>query len=265
MDSSVISSWGARKRTAAKVGAKAIPGLILGGIIPGVCFLVGRHEWGLAGGVVLVLLWSGAYQAVRWMKTRTISGLIVLYILVLLLRGAVALALNSAAMFFIAPSVVTALGGCVFIASALLAKPLVAPVVNELVPKTVVDFKDPRARLAMIKISFIYGIEQLINAAVLIILALKLSTTMYVAVHGVISWVIMGLVILAGIPFVWKDLRAVVHWDHSTDQPEPAAGGVPESLAMDTTALEPAATPVISRAGTDSSTVALNGIIPLTD
>ena len=43
----------------AKVVVKAVPGMILGGIIPGLCFLVGRREWGLAGGVVLVLLWSG--------------------------------------------------------------------------------------------------------------------------------------------------------------------------------------------------------------
>ena len=209
-------------------------------LILGLCFLIGRHEWGLAGGVVLVLVWSGSYQAVRWIKTRTISGLILLYILVLLLRGVVALAFNSASMFFIAPSVVTAIGGCVFITTALLAKPLVAPVVNELVPNTVIDLEDPRARRAMIKVSFIYGIEQLINAAVLIILALRLSTTLYIAVHGVISWIIMGLVILAAIPFVWKDLRAVVHWD----RPD-----APESVVGDTMAVEPAAAPAVSQPG----------------
>ena len=225
-------------------------------LILGLCFLIGRHEWGLAGGVVLVLLWSGSYQAVRWIKTRTISGLILLYILVLLLRGVVALAFNSASMFFIAPSVVTAIGGCVFITTALLAKPLVAPVVNELVPNTVIDLKDPRARRAMIKVSFIYGIEQLINAAVLIILALRLSTTLYIAVHGVISWIIMGLVILAAIPFVWKDLRAVVHWD----RPD-----APENVVGDTMAVEPAAAPAVSLARTELSTLPLDAVIPLTN
>ena len=61
----------------------------------------------------------------------------------LLARGAVALVLNSAQWFFIAPAVVTAIGGCVFIGSALLSKPLVAPVVNELIPNSVLDLSDP--------------------------------------------------------------------------------------------------------------------------
>jgi intracellular septation protein A len=214
-----------------KVAAKAVPGLILGGIIPGLCFLVGRREWGLAGGVVLVLLWSGGYTAARWLRTRSVSGLVILYLLVLLARGAVALILNSAQWFFIAPAVVTAIGGCVFITSALLSKPLVAPVVNELIPDSVLDLGDPRARVAMIKVSALYGVEQLINAAVLIVMVKSLSTTLYVALHGVVSWAIMGLCILAAVPLVWKDLRAVIHWDHSGDRAEPTTG-VPAGLQV---------------------------------
>jgi intracellular septation protein A len=233
MISSAVSYWSARKRTMAKVVAKAVPGMILGGIIPGLCFLVGRREWGLAGGVVLVLLWSGAYTAVRWIRTRSVSGLVILYILVLLARGAVALVMNSAQWFFIAPAVVTAIGGCVFIGSALLAKPLVAPVVNELIPNSVLDLSDPRARVAMIKVSALYGVEQLVNAAVLILMVKSLSTTLYVALHGVVSWAIMGICILAGIPIVWKDLRAVIHWDHQGEQPDPM---IRETLELQTSA-----------------------------
>jgi intracellular septation protein A len=229
--SSIIPWRGTRARTLGKVATKAVPGMILGGIIPAACFLLGRHEWGLAGGIVLVVLWSAAYQGARWIRTRTISGLVILYLLVLGLRGATALAFHSASMFFITPSVVTAIGGCVFIATALLAKPLVSPIINELIPHTVLDTRDPRVRSVLIKISLLYGVEQLICAAVLIVMVLNLSTTVYVTTHGAVSWFIMGVMILVGIPLVWKELRTLINWDRPA--PEPA---LPEVVAAETAA-----------------------------
>ncbi len=222
MSSSAISWRGKRGRTMRKVAAKAVPGMILGGIIPALCFLVGRRAWGLAGGIVLVLLWSLAYQIARWVRTRSISGLVILYLLVLALRGSTALVFHSASMFYITPSLVTIIGGCVFIASGLMSKPLVSPILNELVPNSVLDCRDARVRSAMVKISLIYGVEQLVNAAVMILMVLKLSTTVYVTTHGAVSWFIMGLFILAGIPLVWKELRSAVQWDRSSEQSETA-------------------------------------------
>ncbi len=228
---SVMSWRGTRGRTLAKVATKALPGMILGGVIPAALFLLGRHEWGLAGGIVLVVLWSASYTAARWVRTRSISGLVILYLLVLGLRGATALAFHSASMFFITPSIVTAIGGCVFITTALLSKPLVSPIINELVPNTVLNVRDPRVRSVLIKISLLYGVEQLICAAVLIVMVLNLSTTVYVTTHGAVSWFIMGLMILVGIPFVWKELRTLINWERPAAEPE-----VPEVIAAETAA-----------------------------
>jgi intracellular septation protein A len=231
MMSSVFSWRGARARTLGKVATKAVPGMILGGIIPAACFLLGRHEWGLVGGIVLVVLWSAAYQAARWIRTRSISGLVVLYLLILGLRGATAVAFHSASMFFITPSIITAIGGCVFIATALWSKPLVSPIINELVPNTVLDCRDPRVRSVLIKISLLYGVEQLVCAAVLIVMVLKLSTTVYVTTHGVVSWFIMGLMILVGIPLVWKELRTLINWERPA-----AESAVPAVVPAETAA-----------------------------
>jgi intracellular septation protein A len=233
MMSSVVPWRGARGRTLGKVATKAVPGMILGGIIPAVLFLAGRHEWGLTGGIVLVVLWSASYTAARWIRTRSISGLVILYLVVLGLRGATAVAFHSASMFFITPSIITAIGGCVFIASALLSKPLVSPIINELVPTSVLDARDPRVRSVMVKISVLYGVEQLVCAAVLIVMVLNLSTTVYVTTHGAVSWFIMGLMFLVGIPLVWKELRTLIHWEHPAQEPV-----VPEVVAA-----EPAAIP----------------------
>jgi intracellular septation protein A len=236
MMSAALSSRGKHVRTLTKVGTKAVPGMILGGVIPAALFLLGRHEWGLAAGIVLVVLWSGGYTAARWIKTRSISGLVILYLIVLSLRGATALAFHSASMFFITPSIVTLIGGCVFIGSALLAKPLVSPIINELVPKSVLDCRDPRVRSVMVKISLLYGVEQLICASVLIVMVENLSTTVYVTTHAVVSYFIMGLMILVGVPFVWKELRALIHWEEASPEPE-APHAVPETIAAESAAI----------------------------
>jgi intracellular septation protein A len=203
--------------------------MILGGVIPAACFLLGRHEWGLIGGVVLVVLWSLAYQAARWFKTRSISGLILIYLMVLALRSTGAIAFNSARMFYITPLIVTFIGGGVFIASGLLSRPLVSPIVNELVPNTVLDCKDPKVRSVMVKITYLYGAEQLVCAAVLTVMVLNMSTTLYVTTHGVVSTLIMGLMVLAGIPLVWRELRTLIQWEKPVPQ---AAVAVAEPLAF---------------------------------
>ena len=76
----------------------------------------------------------------------------------------------------------------------------------------------------MVKISLLYGVEQLVCAAVLIVMVLNLSTTVYVATHGAVSWFIMGLMILAGIPLVWKELRILIHWERPSDESQVPAG-----------------------------------------
>ena len=145
--------------------------------------------------------------------------LVILYLGGLGLRGAMALAFNSANMFYITPSILTAIGGCVFVVSGLLSKPLVSPIVNELVPNTVLDCRDPRVRSALVKVSLLYGVEQLVSAGVLMVMVLNLSTTVYVTTHGAVSWFITGVFVLAGIPLVWKELRAAIQWDRSRARP----------------------------------------------
>jgi hypothetical protein len=46
-------------------------------------------------------------------------------------------------------------------------------------------------------------------AAVSIVMVTNLSTTAYVAVHPLVSWAVLGLVIAVAIPFFQQELRQV--------------------------------------------------------
>lgn len=195
---------------AVSLAAKAIPNLLTGAVVPAVLFLVGRSLWGLVGGVALSLAWNGSCQVVRRMLGKPYSGLLIVGLVEGAARAAVAIALHSAQAYFVAPSIVTAAIGVIFIRSGFTATPLTARVVAELVPSSLVDLGDPRVARLMRWGSLMYGIEQVLVALVSLEMALKLSTTTYVAVHPLASWAILGLMVVVALPFFRSDLRAVL-------------------------------------------------------
>jgi intracellular septation protein A len=209
--SSAPLAYGGRQRLVAQTATKAVPGLILGAVIPAMCFLLGRHVWGLMGAIALTLAWSSLYQAFRWLCGQSLSGLVLLGLVELGLRTSLALALHSAQLFFIAPAVITAVSAAVFVGSALKSKPLLARVVGDLVPQSVLDLGDPRVTRMLNRVSVLYGAEQFVVALISVAMVLNMSTSEYVAMHPVVSWLVLGVATVAVSPFFRADLKAVIH------------------------------------------------------
>ena len=197
------------RRAAARVAAKAVPNLVIAAVVPAVCFLLGRRLWGLDGAIGLALVWNGVCQAGRRFLGKPFSGLLVIGSIGLVLRASVALALNSAQVFFIAPAIVTAITGAVYVASGFKSSRLLALVVADLVPDSSLDVTDARMARLLRMGSVLYGAEQLLVALVSIVMVINLSTTAYVAVHPLVSWAVLGLVIAAAVPFFQQELRRV--------------------------------------------------------
>jgi hypothetical protein len=195
------------RRVAARLAAKAGPNLVIAAVVPSVCFLVGRSLWGLPGAIALALLWNASCQGVRRLAGKPLSGLLILGSVELVVRALVALLLNSARMYFIAPAIVTAVTGLVCVASAFTSRPLLAPVIADLVPSSVFDVRDPRHTRLLQKGSAIYGLEQVLTAAVSMVMIANTSMTVYAAVHPLVSWLVLGLVVSAVIPTFRSDWR----------------------------------------------------------
>ena len=173
-------------------------------------FLLGRSLWGLVGGVTLSLAWNGSCQVGRRLSGKPYSGLLIVGLVEGAVRTAVAIALHSAQAYFIAPSIVTAAIGVIFIRSGFTASPLTARVVAELVPSSLIDLGDPRVVRLMRWGSLMYGTEQVLVALVSLEMVLKLSTTTYVAIHPLASWAILGMMVVVALPLFRSDLRAVL-------------------------------------------------------
>jgi hypothetical protein len=199
-----------RGRVAAALLAKAIPNLLIGAAIPAVFFLLGRSLWGLAGGAALSLAWNGSCQLGRRLMGKPYSGLLIVGLLEGAARTAVAIALHSAQAYFIAPSIVTAAIGLMFVRSGFTATPLTARVVAELVPSSLVDLANPTVARLMRWGSLLYGTEQVLVALLSLAMVVNLSTTTYVAVHPVASWAMLGLMMVLALPFFRADVRTIL-------------------------------------------------------
>jgi intracellular septation protein A len=193
-----------------RVAAQAGPHLFIAAVVPSVCFVVGRDLWGLGGAVGLALGWNAACQTIRWRRGRPWSGLLVIGSVSLVLKATVALAMNSAQMFFLAPAVVTVLIGGIYIGSAFGPTPLVNRVVADLVPRSILDVEDPCVRTLLRIGSVIYGVEQMVAAVVSIIMVVHLSTTTYVALHELVSFAIFGLVVAIAVPCLLGQVRTAM-------------------------------------------------------
>jgi hypothetical protein len=191
------------------VAAKALPNLVIVAVVPAVCFLVGRRLWGLSGAIALTLVWNGSCQALRRLLGKPLSGLLIIGSVGLVLRASAALVLNSARVFFIVPAIVTAITGAVYVASGCRSSRLMALVAADVMPESVLDVTDARVARLLRAGSVLYGAEQVLIAAVSIVMVTNLSTTAYVAVHPLVSWAVLGLVIAVAIPFFQQELRQV--------------------------------------------------------
>jgi hypothetical protein len=161
-------------------------------VMPTVCFLGGRHVFGLVGAVALTVIWDVGYQLLSWSLTRTWSVLVALSLGELALRSIVALGLGSAASFFVVPSIVTAALGALYLGSGLAERPLIAFVAAEVLPSYLFRRDRGHDRGFLRLASIVYGAEQMVVAGVSIALALTLPTSSYAVVHPPVSWSTFG-------------------------------------------------------------------------
>lgn len=194
--------------TIRQVVARAVPSLVIRAVVPAVLFLVGRSLWGLLGAVVLTLVWSLGVQLIRHLRGLAMSTILMIGIVELLVRSSAALALHSTDAYFVAPALTTALIGVAFVGSAFTAKPLAARVVWEVVPESVLHPDDPRTKDLLRKASVLYGTQHVAVAAVSLYMVFSMSTTAYVAVHPMLSWVSVGLMALVALPILRRHVSS---------------------------------------------------------
>ncbi len=200
-----------------ELAKRAAPQVIEATLIPLGLFYVALWALGPKGAICTALGWTYFALLRRIWRRERLPGVLVIAALGLTARSVVALASGSSGLFvyFLQPSLATALVGGAFLFSVPLGRPLAEKLAHDFVPMPPAFFKGPKVRQLFVKISLLWALVSLINAAATITLLLNVPIATYLAAKtGVSCSLTLGGVLLSS----WWFRRSLRR--HGADLPD---------------------------------------------
>jgi hypothetical protein len=158
--------------------------LIEGKLIPVVVFLSFLGFVGRTGAVLAALAWSLACITFRLSTGRRVPGLVVLTAVGLVARTIAALATGSMVVYFLQPTVSTALVGTAFLVSVGVRRPLAAKLAHDFCPFEAATALHPRFHQFFVRLSLLWFVTSMINASLTLWLLLTQPVTTFVVVKS---------------------------------------------------------------------------------
>lgn len=152
-----------RLRTLAR---QALPELLESTVLPVGLFVGVLHFFGLWGAIIAGLGWSYAAVLRRVVTRQRIPGLLVIATLTLTARSVLAFATGSSVIYFLQPTLGTALVAVAFVVSVVLGRPLAQRIATDFCPIPEHVTADERVRRCFLGISLLWAVTCLVNASV---------------------------------------------------------------------------------------------------
>lgn len=184
----------------------SVPNVLEGKIVPAVLFIAILEWSGTRAAVLGALAFALGAMLVRVLRKQTITGLLWLTTLGLVARTIAALATGSAVIYFLQPTVSTALFGLAFLFSVPLGKPLVERLVLDFCPLDDETRAHPQLRRVFRDVSLWWAFTSMVNFSITLWLLLSQSPTTFVIVKSFMGPV--TTTVTFGVAFLW--FRAVM-------------------------------------------------------
>lgn len=178
---------------------RAAPQAFEATLIPLALFYGALKLLGPTGAICAALGWNYVALARRLVRRDKLPGLLILTSLALTARSLLALASGASLfVYFLQPSLATAMVGGAFLLSVPLGRPLAERLAHDFVPLPAAFLKRPRIRQLFVHISLLWALLQLANAAGTIALLLNVPIATYlVAKTGLSSGLTVGGVVVS--------------------------------------------------------------------
>ena len=161
--------------------------LIEGKLIPLVVFLSFLGFVGRTGAVLAALVWSIACITFRVSTGRRVPGLVVLTAVGLTARTIAALATGSMVVYFLQPTVSTALLGAAFLVSVGVRRPLAERLARDFCPFDEATARHPRFHQFFMRLSLLWFVTSMINASLTLWLLLTQPVSTFVLVKSFVG------------------------------------------------------------------------------
>jgi hypothetical protein len=192
----------------AALARHATPALLEATLIPLGLFYGGLHLFGLWGALLAALVWSYTALLRRLVTGRRVSGMLVLGIVGLTARTALALATGSAFLYFLQPTVGTGLVAGVFLGSVLLGRPLALRLATDFLPLPEALLARHGVRRFFQRVSLLWAAAFLANAGISLWLLVSQSLATFLWSRTVASLALTGLAVAVSTWWFRRSVRA---------------------------------------------------------
>jgi intracellular septation protein A len=187
-----------RLRTLAR---HALPNVIEGSLVPVALFLVMLERFGIEGAIVVGLGWSYAAVLRRLLTRRRVPGIMVIGAVTLTARSALALVTGSSFVYFLQPTLGTALVATAFLLSVPLGRPLAQRLAADFCPIPPHVMADAHVRRCFLRISLLWAVTGFLNASLALWLQFSQSVGTFVVTKSLVSASLT--VVAVAISVVW--------------------------------------------------------------
>jgi intracellular septation protein A len=183
------------------LAARAVPQVVEGVVVPAALFLVVKSLAGLAAAIVAAFGWWVVVIASRLVRRQRVPAIVLVGALTLFVRSVVGLATGSTVLYFLQPSVAPACLAAAFLGSVVCRRPLARRFAGDFctLPRAVLH--DLRVHRFFQRVSIMWAIVGLANAALTLWLLVTVSTSAFVAAQAALS--VSVTVTAVGVSFLW--------------------------------------------------------------
>ena len=185
----------------------ATPRIIEGAVAPVVVFLLFLHFFAVTGAVAAGLGFCYSLLVWRLVTHRRIPGLLVLGAVSLTVRSILALSTGSVFVYFLQPTLGTALVAATMIVSAWVGRPLVGRLARDFCPIPDSVAAGVAVRRFFFQLTVLWAVTELSIAAVAMWLLLSQSVGVFVVTRTVASLSLTAVAILLSVLWFQRSLR----------------------------------------------------------
>jgi len=184
-----------------QIAARAIPQVLDGAILPLTIFLLVDGIAGIWFAMVAGLGWSGVAILRRMRRSRRVPAMVVVGTVTLAVRSALVLTTGSAFLYFLQPTVGTAVIAVGFLASVAMRKPLSRRFAGDFVALPRDLLREARVHTFFMRNSLMWAVVGLLNASIAYALLVSLTPATFAAVQTAIFLAVT--IIAVGVSVLW--------------------------------------------------------------
>jgi intracellular septation protein A len=193
-----------RVRTLAR---QVLPSVIEGSIIPVALFLVMLRVLGLWGAILVGLGWSYTAIVRRLVTHRPVPGIMIIGAATLTARTILALATGSSFVYFLQPTLGTALVAVAFLLSVPLGRPLAQRIASDFCPIPPEVLAHDHVKRLFLRISLLFAFTLSLNAGLALWLQVSQSVGTFVVVKSLASAVMTIAAVIVSIVWFKRSMR----------------------------------------------------------